>query len=198
MGCSNLASIGNMLKRVGSNALISSNPNDIIKADKLILPGVGSFDHAAKQLSVLKLDNLLNEKVIHQQIPILGICLGAQLMTKSSEEGKCQGLGWLDFGTVNFDECKLDAGTKIPHMGWEDLDVSRDSRLLMNFAEQPRFYFLHSFHFELEDSKFFSAFAHYGYRFPAAFEKDNIFGVQFHPEKSGLFGMNFMKNFVHL
>jgi imidazole glycerol-phosphate synthase subunit HisH len=187
-----------MLKRVGSHAFISSNPDDILKADKLILPGVGSFDHAAKQLSILNLIDLLNEKVLHQQIPILGICLGAQLMTKSSEEGNCQGLGWMDFGTIAFDKSKLDAGTRIPHMGWESLENSSHSRLLNNFDETPRFYFLHSFHFELEDSKFFSAFADYGYRFPAAFEKDNIYGVQFHPEKSGLFGMNFMKNFVNL
>ena len=119
-------------------------------------------------------------------------------MTESSEEGQCKGLGWIDLKTVAFDKDKFKADAKIPHMGWEDLEISPNSRLFKDFAEQPRFYFLHSFHFELENSKVFSAFANYGYYFPAAFEKDNIYGVQFHPEKSGLFGMNFMKNFVNL
>jgi len=187
-----------MLKRVGSRAIVSNTIEDILSADKLILPGVGAFDHAAKQIRKLLLCDVLNEKVLHQQIPTLGICLGAQLMTESSEEGNCQGLGWLDFGTVAFDKSKLEASARIPHMGWESLEISSHSRLLNNFDETPRFYFLHSFHFELNHSKFFSAFADYGYRFPAAFEKDNIYGVQFHPEKSGLFGMNFMKNFVNL
>jgi len=187
-----------MLKRIGSHAVISSSSKEISNADKLILPGVGSFNHAAKKLRLLKLLDILDKKVLHQKTPILGICLGAQLMTKSSEEGNGQGLGWLDFRTVSFDKNKLDKDIKIPHMGWEDIEDFSNSRILRGFTESPRFYFLHSFHFEIRESKHFSAFVKYGYRFPAAFETDNIYGVQFHPEKSGLFGMHFMENFIQI
>ena len=195
LGFSNLSSIRNMLKRIGIKASTSSNKDEIYNAEKLVLPGVGSFDQAINQLTVLGLEEVLNIKVLEEKVPILGICLGAQIMTASSEEGKMKGLGWIRAKTISFDQNKFNESKRIPHMGWEDLEISSRSPLFQDFEEHPRFYFLHSFHFHFETNQTISGYATYGYRFPAAFEHKNIFGVQFHPEKSHIFGMQLMKNF---
>jgi len=198
-GIGNLTSVSNMLKKAGADeVIISSNPEDILSADKLILPGVGHFDFGMKKLQDSGLISVLEEKVLQQKTPILGICLGAQLMTKRSDEGSIPGLGWIDAETIAFDKEKLPLGYKIPHMGWNYVKENKQSVLFKNMPDNPRFYFVHSYHLKMNEVKDEWLAAHYGYDFCAAFEKENIFACQFHPEKSHKFGLQLMENFVNL
>jgi len=198
-GIGNLTSVSNMLKKAGADeVIISSNPEDILSADKLILPGVGHFDFGMKKLQDSGLISVLEEKVLQQKTPILGICLGAQLMTKRSDEGSIPGLGWIDAETIAFDKEKLPLGYKIPHMGWNYVKENKQSVLFKNMSDNPRFYFVHSYHLKMNEVKDEWLEAHYGYDFCAAFEKENIFACQFHPEKSHKFGLQLMENFVNL
>jgi len=198
-GVGNLHSIKNMLKKVGSDAVISSDEGIIRGADKLILPGVGAFDTCADKLRQSGLIPALNEKVLQQKTPVLGVCVGMQLLTEGSEEGKLPGLGWIRGRVVKFKQEQLSPGLKIPHMGWTDVKLNKPSRLFEDMYEEPRFYFVHSYHPELTDPDDALVKADYGYTFVAGMEHENIMGVQFHPEKSHKFGMkllaNFMKNF---
>jgi len=192
----NVRSIQNMLKKIGVKSLISDKIEDIQNADKLILPGVGSFDYGMEQLEKSGLIEILNKKVMDDKSPILGICLGVQLMTMSSEEGSKQGLGWFDASTVRFDKSKIPENYKIPHMGWAEVEYNKNSKLFSDYAEIPRFYFVHSFHLQTNIESEILATANYGYNFVAALERDNIIGTQFHPEKSHKFGMQILRNFV--
>ena len=197
-GMGNLRSIQNMICKVGGQAIISSDAGDILRAEKLILPGVGAFDHGMTQLKNLGLIELLNNRIIIDKIPILGICLGGQLFTRRSEEGKLAGLGWIDADTVRF-QISSDSKCKIPHMGWNELNILQDSKLFKGMYPNPRFYFVHSYHISNScPTKQVIATTMYGYEFAAAIQKDNIFGTQFHPEKSHKFGMCLLKNFVEL
>ena len=197
LGCSNLHSIQKILKRVGSSSFITADPQEISKAKRLVLPGVGSFDHAVRELKQNQLLESLNYSVLRRKVPILGICLGAQLMSQSSDEGSESGLGWFDFKTVSFQTNRFNT-MKVPHMGWEEIQITKKSNLFNNTQDGTRFYFLHSFHFSNDKLDNITATTNYGYDFPVAFEKDNIFGVQFHPEKSGGNGIKFMENFTKL
>jgi imidazole glycerol-phosphate synthase subunit HisH len=193
----NITSVQNMLKKVGCrDAVISSDPEVIAKATKLILPGVGHFDYGMRQLKASGVIDILNTQVLEKRIPILGICLGAQLLTRGSEEGEVEGLGWIDADTVKFDATKLQSGLKIPHMGWSDVTVNTDAPLLQNLPEDPRFYFVHTYHMECDHKENEVVTANYGYTFAAGISKGNIMGMQFHPEKSHKFGMQLFKNFV--
>jgi glutamine amidotransferase len=187
-----------MLNRLGTEAIITNDPIQIYKAEKLILPGVGNFDHGMNNLNSSGLVNVLNECVLEKQIPILGICLGGQLMTKSSEEGILSGLGWLDATVKKFDKKKLPPTCKIPHMGWNSIKLLKDSSLFMNINENPRYYFVHSFHFDSLDTEIGLSETYYGYNFLSSLEKNNIFAVQFHPEKSHKYGLKLMQNFINL
>lgn len=191
-GMGNLGSILNIVKKVGGEAMVSSDPKVIAKAEKLILPGVGAFDQGMLNLERRGLIEVLNKKVLKENTPILGICLGLQLFTKKSEEGKSRGLGWVDAETVRFKT----EGLKIPHMGWDYIKVKKDSPLTKELPENPRFYFVHSYHLVCKDKKDVLATTEYGYEFVSAIQHNNIFGTQFHPEKSHKFGMVVMKNFV--
>jgi len=194
-GLGNLGSLQNMLKRIDNSVIISSAKDDIAKADKLILPGVGTFDTGMTNLNSLGLVEILNDQVLEKKKKILGICLGAQLMLNSSEEGNEKGLSWVDGKVIRFNASN---GIKIPHMGWNDLQ-DNGSPLFNNMPEQPpRFYFVHSYHFSFQNSDYSTSTAIYGYKFSASFNRDNIFGVQFHPEKSHQFGLNLLKNFIAL
>lgn len=197
-GVGNLKSIQNMLKKVGASCAISKDPNKIMEAEKLILPGVGHFDHGMKNLTESGLIQSLNQKVIEQQCPILGICLGAQLLGISSEEGTNEGLGWVKMRVVKFDKDKLPPKLKIPHMGWNFIQKSKDSRLLHGLSDESRFYFVHSYHMLIEEEQNQLTKTNFGYDFTSSVEFNNIYGVQFHPEKSHHFGMQLMKNFVDL
>lgn len=195
-GVGNLGSIQNMLKKIGAPVTISRDFSEIRKAKKLILPGVGAFDTAAKKLAECDLIPVLNECVFNSKIPILGLCVGFQLMTACSQEGSLPGLGWFQAKTVKFKIPNEQPQFKVPHMGWNTIIPNQESRLLHGFENDSRFYFVHSYHVESEDSASISAQTKYGYPFVSAMEKGNIAGVQFHPEKSHRFGMKLFKNFV--
>ena len=197
-GLGNLGSIANMCKRLGIRATISSDRTEIEKAEKLILPGVGSFDHGMKNLESLDLIGLLTDKAIGTTTHILGICLGAQLMTRGSEEGKSPGLGWVQVDTVRFHNEGSENTIKIPHMGWTDVTVEKESPLFRDMYQNSRFYFVHSYYFQCHDREDILTTSVYGCRFTSAFAKRNIIGVQFHPEKSHKFGMKLLQNFAEL
>lgn len=198
-GAGNLLSVKNMLRKAGAReVLISNQIKDIESADKLILPGVGHFDYGMRKLHESGLIPALTKQVLEQKTPILGICLGAQLMTQSSEEGNSQGLGWIDGKTIAFDKSKLPANYKVPHMGWSEVTVNKTVDLFKDMPENPRFYFVHSYHLQMENPKDVWLSATYGYDFCAAYQHDNICACQFHPEKSHKFGLQIMKNFIAL
>lgn len=192
----NIGSIQNMLKKIGHPSTISSGANDIVKAEKLILPGVGAFDSGIKNLKNLDLIDVINEMVIQKKTPFLGICLGMQLLTKRSEEGKLPGLGFIDANTVKFQNYRSDKNLRIPHMGWNTTQLLKDSHIFKTMPENFRFYFVHSYYVECNNKEDILATTYHGHHFVSAFQKDNIFGVQFHPEKSHKFGMQLLKNFL--
>ncbi len=197
----NVGSIPNMLGRIGCKSIVSSEPEEIERAAKLILPGVGSFDAAMKQLQALDLLSILNKKALEEKIPILGICLGMQLLTDGSEEGVLPGLGWIPGQVVRFRfEKTSDLELKIPHMGWNHLQRNPSIPILSGYDTDPRFYFVHSYHLAPDslDALTHRANASYGYEFPAVVQRGNIFGVQFHPEKSHRYGLKLLENFASL
>lgn len=193
----NIGSIRNMIRKIGGEFVVSSDPEVITSAEKLILPGVGHYDYGMKNLNEKGLVGILNQRVLENKVPILGICLGVQLFTQKSEEGVSEGLGWFDAETVRF---KFDNNnTKIPHMGWSDAELKKkESRLFKDMHDEARFYFVHSYHLKAHDSNEVLANSVYGYPFVSAMERDNIVGVQFHPEKSHKFGMKILENFINL
>jgi imidazole glycerol-phosphate synthase subunit HisH len=195
-GIGNLNSIKNMLKKIGVPSVISKEVSDIEKAEKLILPGVGHFDYGMRNLHQSGFVEILNQRVLLNKVPILGICLGVQLLTEGSDEGFEKGLGWIKGRTVAFDKSQLSVANKIPHMGWGEIKNYAQSKLFENMYDDPRFYFVHSFHLQLENRKDELCVQHYGYDFCAGIEHENILGVQFHPEKSHKFGMRLLENFT--
>jgi glutamine amidotransferase len=197
-GTGNLASIANMLKRIGCASVITSDAGEIARASKLILPGVGAFDTGMRNLINLGLTEVLNRKACEERVPILGICLGMQLFVSSSEEGDLPGLGWIDGRVLKFKPELSDKNLKVPHMSWNQIDVVKTSRLFADMHEDPRFYFVHSYLVQLNRNEDLLARTTYGYPFCSALEKENIAGVQFHPEKSHKFGMKLLKNFAEM
>jgi glutamine amidotransferase len=196
-GLGNLGSIQNMLRKIGSPSIITSDYREIEQATKLILPGVGAFDSGIKKLNELELVELLNKKVLVDKIPVLGVCLGVQLMVKSSEEGILPGLGWFDAETVRFDFKEISGKYSLPNMGWQDVHLKKDSPLYENMPIDSRFYFVHNFHLKANNEKDINLTASYGYEYVVGLEHENILGVQFHPEKSHKFGMKLYQNFVN-
>jgi imidazole glycerol-phosphate synthase subunit HisH len=195
-GMGNLGSVANMLKKIGAKAVVSSDPKLIADADKLILPGVGAFDNGMRNLAERGLIPVLNTKIFQDRTPILGLCLGMQLFSSSGEEGQLPGLGWLDARAVRFNFSENLERLKIPHMGWNTLQICQPHSLVDAMSDDTRFYFVHSYHVVCSDVQNVLAQTHYGYDFVSAVVKDNILGVQFHPEKSHKFGMQLLKNFV--
>ena len=195
-GLGNLASIQNMLKYLEiKDVKISSSIEELNNAKKIILPGVGAFDNGMKNLKKLNIIEVLNKKVLVDKIPFLGICLGMQLMTRSSEEGKLKGLAWIDAETKKF---TIPKDFKVPHMGWNSVRQNKDSSLLLNISNSFRFYFVHSYYVHCNDTKDILLSTKYNFYFASAVQKDNMFGVQFHPEKSHRYGMQLIKNFASL
>jgi len=194
----NIKSIQNMLKRIGVKSMICSSAEEIEQADKLILPGVGHYDHGMKNLHQSLLIEILNKKVREDKTPLLGICLGAQLLGNKSEEGIEKGLGWIDMDVIKFDKKKLSSSLKIPHMSWNEIKINKPSALLEGLNNDSRFYFVHSYHMQPNDKTDILTTTNYGYNFTSAIEKDNIYGVQFHPEKSHKVGMQLLTNFSNI
>lgn len=195
-GLGNLGSIKNMLKKIGFDSEITSDLEKISSAEKLILPGVGSFDQGMKNLEERGLIEVLNRKVRDEKTPILGICLGMQLFTKSSEEGVLPGLGWIDAQTIRFDNSKASKKSPIPHMGWEYVRIHKPSKLIEGYIENPKYYFVHSYFVACRNEADVLLKTDYIQTFHAGFEVGNILGVQFHPEKSHKFGMQLLTNFA--
>lgn len=194
-GVGNLTSIMKMInKSSGERAMISSRPEDVAVADKIILPGMGHFDHCMRKFNQSGLRDLITKRVIEEKVPVLGICVGLQMLFEDSEEGSEKGLGWIAGKVVRFDESRFSTKLTVPNMGWLDVAVEKDSYLL-NGIDEPRFYFAHSYHVVPGSQSVALLSAIYGYTFTAAVEVDNISGVQFHPEKSHKFGMKLLQNF---
>ncbi len=197
-GMGNVGSIRNMLKHIGFSALISGKMEDIKNADKLILSGVGAFDSGMNNLSSTGFLEALNVRVLQNKTPVLGICLGMQLFSQASEEGKSPGLGWIDAVTVKFSFSGRSNPLKVPHMGWNTLNVPKPHALLADMPEDMRFYFVHSYHVQCQNEENSIATTCHGYDFTSVVAKENIYGVQFHPEKSHKFGMKLLHNFMNL
>ena len=196
-GLGNLGSIMNMFRRLGIPARLVSAPQDILHAERILLPGVGAFDQGMKNLRERGLIDVLNEKVLEDKIPTLGICLGMQLMTQGSDEGSLPGLGWVAGRTVEMRRYVQEGeNIKFPHIGWNYFDPVRDHFVTAELPDDPRFYFVHSYMVKCENEKDVLATTSYGsLSVTAMFSKNNIVGAQFHPEKSHKFGMQLFKNF---
>jgi imidazole glycerol-phosphate synthase subunit HisH len=194
-GVGNLSSITNMFKKVGVQATITSSAAQIRDASKIILPGMGAFDNCMRLYHESGIGQVVSEKVLRDKVPFLGICVGLQMLMSSSQEGALPGLGWINGETVRFNSVQMTEKQKIPNMGWLDIHPKKLSPL-MDGLEDARFYFAHSYHVKESESSDALATAHYGYDFTVAIERDNIMGVQFHPEKSHRFGMRLLKNFA--
>ncbi|MEW6602894.1 MAG: imidazole glycerol phosphate synthase subunit HisH [Nitrospirota bacterium] len=195
-GTGNVGSVFNMLRKLGESAVVSSEISAIEKADRLILPGTGSFDIGMGRLHDSGLIPVLDERVIGAKVPVLGICLGMQLFTGSSEEGTLQGLGWLEARTVKFRFEKNRTDLKVPHMGWNTVMAKAGNPLFAGLDVGARFYFVHSYHLVCDDESNVTSRTCHGYEFVSSVQKGNITGVQFHPEKSHKFGLRLLKNFV--
>lgn len=194
-GVGNIASVLNMLKRVGAKAKASNSREDIEQADKLILPGVGAFDAGMQTLRKSGLIEVLNEQVLGKQKPVMGVCLGSQMLGNGSEEGGEPGLGWIDMDIVRFEKRE---GRKVPHMGWNEVTPQLQHPILTGLNQLSRFYFVHSYYMLPRHAENTLLTANYDQQFTAAVVRDNILGFQFHPEKSHKFGMQLFKNFVEL
>ena len=196
-GMGNLGSVLNMFKKVGAVARISSDLNEISKAEKILLPGVGAFDAAMQRITDAGMKDILTNKAMVEQIPVLGICLGMQLLTQGSEEGVLDGLGWIKGKAYHFHN-RIDESLRVPHMGWNTATIQNESQLTKNFEGELRFYFVHSYFVRAENPDHSMMKTNYGTSFDSALCQDNIFGSQFHPEKSHKFGMNLFRNFASL
>ena len=196
-GLGNRGSILNVLQRIGVAARISADPDEITSAERLILPGVGAFDTGMTNLHSRGLIEPIRRATLERGTPMLGVCLGMQLMCEGSAEGQLPGLGLVKGSCVRFDAAVSPTPIKIPHMGWAELDVARQSSLFAA-AERPRFYFVHSYYVVCDDPAIVTATARHGVSFAAAFEQGPLLGVQFHPEKSHRFGMALMKAFAQV
>ena len=196
-GMGNLNSVKRKFHRIGVNAEITSNPSDIIKAEKIVLPGVGHFQKAVENLKHLQLWDALNTAVLIKKTPILGICLGMQLMAKTSEEGEVAGLGWFDAEVIRF-RIKDTLKYKVPHTGWNHVEVKKDSPIFDNVNLDTGFYFVHAYHLKCNESTDILNETVYEYPFVSAIQKDNIIGLQYHPEKSHDAGEQLLRNFVKI
>lgn len=194
-GVGNLGSIRNMFKRIGVPAVITADLDEISRARKILLPGVGAFDNAMERINRGELRKILDRKALEERVPVLGICLGMQLLTRSSEEGKLPGLGWIAAKTTLF---PAQPGLKVPHMGWNLVSPTRACPLTDNLPPESRFYFVHSYCVHVENEEDSILKTTYGITFDSAVQHGNIFGAQFHPEKSHKFGMQLLANFARL
>ena len=194
----NLQAIANMLSYLGYKSRIARSGEELIGASKIIIPGVGHFDYGMRALKEVGFVEPLTEMVIEEKVPLLGICLGAQILTRGSAEGSMSGLGWIPADTVAFDRSKLTRTDRIPHIGWAETSFRASSPLATDLTEDARFYYVHSFHIRCDYSSHELCHTVHGYQFTAGIEHNNIVAVQFHPEKSHRFGMQVLRNFIEL
>lgn len=197
VGLGNIASIERMLQKVGSKSILAKKPDDLLGIKKVILPGVGHFDEGMKQLQKTGFAKALVELIKEENVQVMGVCLGMQMLCRRSEEGSIAGMGLIDADVMKF-RFSEDLKLKIPHMGWNIVSSGKENPLLPPTQEEQRFYFVHSYKVVPDDPLIITGMANYGGEFCAAFQKQNIFGVQFHPEKSHRFGMELIRRFVEL
>ena len=195
-GMGNLGSVSNMLKKIGVASKITSDLEEIKYAKKILLPGVGSFDKAMERIDNSGIKEVLDKKVLLDETPILGICLGMQLLTNNSEEGTKNGLGYIIASTKKF----IFNGNKmkVPHMGWNTVKKATPSLLTQDFEEESRFYFVHSYYVEVENQENSILKTSFGLEFDSAIQNKNVYGAQFHPEKSHKFGIKLFENFAKI
>jgi imidazole glycerol-phosphate synthase subunit HisH len=196
-GMGNLRSVQRSFQRVGADAIVTSDPEQVERAKKLVLPGVGHYESGIERLKRKGLWDVLNDKVLGEQAPILGICLGMQLMTKHSDEGNAHGFGWIEGNAVRF-SVKDNLRFKVPRIGWNTIYPQKESRLLDGVTEDAMFYFLHSYYVKCDDPDDVLATTFYEEEYTSAIQKNNIYATQFHPEKSHEYGDQILKNFLSL
>ncbi len=195
LGIGNINSVAIAFKELNTNVKIIDNSLELEKCDAIILPGVGNFKHTMKYLEKENYIETLNKLVIKEKVPFLGICLGMQLLAEKGEEGGIiNGLGFIPGKVIKLNSKNPEY--RIPHMGWDDIEIIKKEPLFINFPENPSFYFVHSYYLDIKPS-FVSSYCNYTGKIPASVQKDNIFGVQFHPEKSQKKGMQLLKNFCN-
>jgi len=194
----NFASVQNMIKKIGGESIVTDSHKKILKADKLILPGVGHFARGMENLRHKGLVEILNHKVLNEKTPILGICLGMQLLTNHSEEGDEEGLKWIDANIIRFEFSNDHEQYKIPNMGWHYVMPKKKHVLFEGFEDVPKFYFVHSYYCKCTRPENELATTFYGFEYCCSIEQENIIGTQFHPEKSHKYGMKLIENFLKL
>ncbi len=197
-GSGNVFAIENVYKKLNIEYKIVESPEDMRLMDKLVLPGVGAFDEVMSLLLQSGLKQVLDEQVLEKSVPILGVCVGMQVMAKSSEEGKMAGFGWIDGIVKKFDATKMERKPFLPHLGWNSIEKKGEPEILDGVDSEFGFYFLHTYYFSCNNENDVVSFTNYGERFVSALNSRNIYGVQFHPEKSHTNGMNVFKNFAKL
>ncbi|SJZ74203.1 imidazole glycerol phosphate synthase subunit HisH [Sediminibacterium ginsengisoli] len=195
-GSGNVRAIANIYERLRIEHSIASRPEDFKDTTKIILPGVGAFDETMSMLNNSGFVDILTESVILKKTPVLGICVGMQILAESSEEGELKGLGWIGGQVKKIDKNNITNKPKIPHLGWNSVKIKNDSQILQGINEEEGFYFVHSYYFECTDEKNCMTESFYGEHFTSSVKKDNIIGVQFHPEKSHQNGITLLKNFA--
>lgn len=197
-GVGNIQAFLNVFKRLGMPATAVSNPDSLKDATHLILPGVGAFDHAMTLFNQSGLRDAVEQRVLGDKIPVIGICVGMQMLASGSEEGKMEGLNWVPGQVCSFVSNPQSQHLPMPHMGWNDVKARRDSALFKNFSADPKFYFLHSYYFDCADKNDVIATAEYGFEFDCIVGRGNVFGIQCHPEKSHTSGSTLLKNFFEI
>jgi glutamine amidotransferase len=197
-GVGNIFAFQNVYKRLNIPTKIAKTQQDLADAKKMILPGVGSFDYAMSQLNASGMREKLDELVLEKKVPVIGICVGMQMMGNRSDEGKLEGLKWIDSEILKFDENLIQQRTKLPHMGWNDVAPINNHPLFIGLEKDAIFYFLHSFYFRCKNETESIAVSNYGISFSSAVHRENIYGIQFHPEKSHQYGEKLLHNFANL
>lgn len=197
-GLGNIQAFANIYKRLEIPVTFAQTAADLADATHIILPGVGAFDWAMDRLNESGMRKTLDRLVQVEKKPILGICVGMQMMASRSDEGSASGLSWFDAEVRRFDESRIQGRTHLPHMGWNDVEPARVDGLLKELGDSARFYFLHSYYFSPNDPADVLGVTAYGDRFACAVQRGNVYGVQFHPEKSHGWGIQLLKNFAEL
>jgi glutamine amidotransferase len=198
-GVGNIQAFMTMFKRIGIGAIRATSEKDLLDAKKIILPGVGAFDHAMERLNNSGMRPALDKMVLQEKIPVIGVCVGMQMLAASSEEGVLEGLNWVPGRVKAFASNAASSHLPMPHMGWNDLEIKSSSPIFTNHLnKKPLFYFLHSYYFDADNKAHVAATANYGFEFDAVVNKDHIYGIQCHPEKSHSWGAQLLKNFSEL